>query len=255
MTEDALTRALALINQPRDTDGLARSNNPIGMMVSADELVLRRKIEGGNSPVICAGCGYGRVPDDETCPKCGSVATEQATGLVPREHLLDLLAGHKEAEPKQKVQRAGQKSRFAIAEKRCEKRTESAQAVPDQKRKKKSSVTDDPLAAAQATGKPSGSVEWKRAYMKVWNRNAWAETSAGLKRNKPIQRKETIMKTKTFTMYLPQYSDEDKEIAQICQHAKNLGFRTKSHARACGYKSDLNPVRVTITIKEVKEPR
>lgn len=61
---------------------------------------------------------------------------------------------------------------------------QSAQAIPGPDRKK-ATATDDPLAAARATGQPSGSVEWKRAYMKVWNHNAWANTSAMLKKDKP----------------------------------------------------------------------
>ncbi len=84
-TTDDLTRTLALLSEPRDADGLAKSNDPRGMMVGADELAYRRAIEGGNATLMCAGCGYGLAPADPICPKCGSGAREVATALVPRE--------------------------------------------------------------------------------------------------------------------------------------------------------------------------
>lgn len=133
MTTDALTRALAILNEPRgDDDGLF-TPRPIvpppammgGTTVSPDELALRRAIEGGNSIIMCAGCGYGLVPDDTICPKCGSSSYEVATALVERKHLPDLLAGHKEAEPQLSGQRAGHKSGMASVEKRCKKRAET----------------------------------------------------------------------------------------------------------------------------------
>ena len=115
MTTDALTAALAILSGPCDADGVSRSDDPRGMMVSADELANRRAIEGGNAPVMCGGCGYGLATADPICPKCGSGSREVATALVERKHLPDLLAGHKEAEARQTSQLAGHKSGLASA--------------------------------------------------------------------------------------------------------------------------------------------
>jgi hypothetical protein len=126
MTTDALTRALAILNEPRGADGLARSNDPRGIMVSADELANRREIEGGAALIMCGGCGYGLGPADTRCPKCGSGSYEVATALVERDHLPDLLAEHKEAE--------------------------------------KNAPKSAAVIAARATGKPCSSQEYQRAY-------------------------------------------------------------------------------------------
>jgi len=139
----------------------------------------RAPYEGAaKSPAICHDCGFS-LSDPGPCPKCGCGKRDLATAFVRRD-LSELLEKHQAVQSTRQATAAKPappgSPLATAAQKRPEKRAESAQAVKKKGRPRiPAPPTRSPLEAARATGKPCTSVEWKRAYMKVWNRDAWAK--------------------------------------------------------------------------------
>ena len=80
---EELDALLAAEDRSLDAHGCALHTDPRGIMVSQEELAIRRETEGNpEATELCSGCNYGFWPHETgACPKCHSGGREEATAF------------------------------------------------------------------------------------------------------------------------------------------------------------------------------